>query len=106
MPFDINQFLSNKAHASATPSRSKLPEAIANVLLATIRELEDIDDNFWDLLNERRRAEQDRDPDIETDTIPSKIRDLANAIRAVPGMRQELRYAEWNEVAWFNKHKR
>ncbi len=105
MPFDINQFLSRRTPQAQAPSRSNIPQAIANALLATIRELEDLDDNYWDLLNETRREYSERSPDIEGDTVPSRIRDLANALRAIPGMRQEIHYADWNEAAWFNKHR-
>jgi len=105
MPFDINSFLTRKTPQAAPPSRSNIDPAIANALLATIRELEDLDDNYWDLLNETRREYSERSPDIEGDTVPSRLRDLANAIRKIPGMRQELHYADWNEAAWFNRNR-
>lgn len=101
--FDVNAFLSNTSTSKPpAPTRSKtIPPALAEHILQIYFDLQDLDDNFWDLLRQARETYQEqseRRTDIASDDVPNRLKDLAERVIAIPGMKQELQYHNWNET--------
>lgn len=96
LTFNYTAWLTGKDAATPPPARAtNIPPALADHILSKIYyALLDLDDNYWDLL----RAERANDTDIESNNVPTRIKEIADAVLKIPGMTDELRYARWLEL--------